>query len=136
MSVLTAPAVPPGVDVAAPMPRSGQWAGRRSGQWARKFGTIRAMCASELTDLEVALDFQSGREEALTEAYHRWSRLVHATALRSTGNPDDAADITQMVFVNAWRGSDGYRPGGRLAAGLADDDHPPTDRGPLGVPDP
>ncbi|MGB7983229.1 MAG: sigma-70 family RNA polymerase sigma factor [Candidatus Nanopelagicales bacterium] len=68
------------------------------------------MPASESSDLEIALDFQSGHEDALAEAYRRWSRLVHATALRSTGNPEDAADITQQVFVNAWRGRTGYRP--------------------------
>lgn len=73
------------------------------------FGTIGPM-QSELTDMEVALGFRSGHDDSLAEAYRRWSRLVHATALRSTGNAEDAADITQMVFVNAWRGRETYRP--------------------------
>jgi RNA polymerase sigma factor (sigma-70 family) len=75
----------------------------------RTFGSIRPML-SELTDMEVAHGFRSGSEDYLAEAYRRWSRMIHATAMRSTGNVEDAADITQMVFVNAWRGRETYRP--------------------------
>jgi RNA polymerase sigma factor (sigma-70 family) len=81
----------------------------RSYHPVRVFGTISPM-HSEMTDMEVALGFRSGHEDSLAEAYRRWSRLVHATALRSTGNAEDAADITQTVFVNAWRGRETYRP--------------------------
>jgi RNA polymerase sigma-70 factor (ECF subfamily) len=63
-----------------------------------------------MTDAEVAAEFRDGDESALSEAYRRWSRLVHATALRATGNPEDAADITQTVFVNAWRSRGTFRP--------------------------
>ncbi len=73
------------------------------------FGSIATM-QSEMTDMEVAIGFRSGHDDALAEAYHRWSRMVHATAARSTGNSEDAADITQMVFVNAWKGRETYRP--------------------------
>jgi len=65
---------------------------------------------TELTDMDVAHGFRAGNDDSLAEAYRRWSRMVHATALRSTGNPEDAADITQMVFVNAWKGRETYRP--------------------------
>lgn len=65
---------------------------------------------TELTDAQVAAGFRDGDEAALAEAYRRWSGLVHATALRATGNREDAADITQTVFVNAWRGRATYRP--------------------------
>lgn len=73
------------------------------------FGSIATM-QSEMTDMEVAIGFRSGHDDALAEAYRRWSRMVHATAARSTGNSEDAADITQMVFVNAWKGRETYRP--------------------------
>jgi RNA polymerase sigma-70 factor (ECF subfamily) len=76
---------------------------------AIRFGTIGAML-TELTDGEVALGFSQGSEDALAEAYRRWSRIVHGTALRATGDPEDAADITQAVFVSAWRGRQTYRP--------------------------
>jgi RNA polymerase sigma-70 factor (ECF subfamily) len=65
---------------------------------------------TEMTDAQVAAGFRDGDELALNEAYRRWSGLVHATALRATGNPEDAADLTQTVFVNAWRGRGGFRP--------------------------
>jgi RNA polymerase sigma factor (sigma-70 family) len=65
------------------------------------------------TDPEVAelgRRFAAGDPEALPEAYKRWSGLVHTMALRSTGNAEDAADITQQVFVSAWRGQGGFDP--------------------------
>jgi RNA polymerase sigma factor (sigma-70 family) len=74
-----------------------------------RFGTIGRV-ASDLTDMELAHEFRSGNDDALAEAYRRWSGLVHATAVRSTGNAEDAADITQTVFVGAWRGREGFRP--------------------------
>ena len=64
----------------------------------------------ELADDAVALRFASGDEAALEEAYRRWSRVVYSVALRSTGNADDAADVTQQVYVNAWRGRQGFDP--------------------------
>ena len=59
-------------------------------------------------DLAVALRFQTGDEQALADAYHRWSALVYTTAARAVGNEADAADITQAVFVSAWRGRAGF----------------------------
>jgi RNA polymerase sigma-70 factor (ECF subfamily) len=68
---------------------------------------------SPRTDPEVAelgRRFAAGDPDALPEAYRRWSGLVHTMALRSTGNAEDAADITQQVFVSAWRGQAGFDP--------------------------
>jgi RNA polymerase sigma-70 factor (ECF subfamily) len=58
----------------------------------------------------VAARFQAGDDEALAVAYQRWSALVYSSAMRATGNTADAADITQAVFVGAWRGRHGYDP--------------------------
>jgi RNA polymerase sigma-70 factor (ECF subfamily) len=62
----------------------------------------------EDADLAVAQRFQGGDEQALADAYHRWSALVYTTAARAVGNEADAADITQAVFVSAWRGRGGF----------------------------
>ncbi len=80
----------------------------------------------------VAARFQAGDDNALADAYQRWSGLVYTSAWRATGNPADAADITQAVFVSAWRGRHGIRRDEGLPPRLADDDHPPPDRRPLG----
>lgn len=68
----------------------------------------RERLVQEDADLAVAQRFQGGDEQALADAYHRWSALVYTTAARAVGNEADAADITQAVFVSAWRGRGGF----------------------------
>ena len=68
-------------------------------------GEARAL--SDADDL-TASRFASGDNEVLEEAYRRWSPLVYTIAIKATGNEADAADITQAVFINAWRGRQGF----------------------------
>lgn len=67
----------------------------------------------------VARAFAGGEESALEEAWERWSGQVHGIAVRALGNRADADEVTQTVFVEAWRGRDRYDPGrGALPAWL------------------
>jgi RNA polymerase sigma-70 factor (ECF subfamily) len=53
---------------------------------------------------DLAERFKAGDSDAMTEAYAQHARLVHTLALRTLGNHHDAEDVTQQVFVSAWRG--------------------------------
>ncbi|MET8468987.1 sigma-70 family RNA polymerase sigma factor [Streptomyces sp. NPDC006422] len=73
----------------------------------------------ELSDEELATELRRGSEAALEGIYRRWSTFVHTLAYRSLGDAREAEDVTQQVFLAAWRGSRNFDPQrGRLAGWL------------------
>ncbi|WP_285247183.1 sigma-70 family RNA polymerase sigma factor [Pseudarthrobacter sp. efr-133-R2A-89] len=70
------------------------------------------MEAAATRDWDPGLDqaFAGGDENALAEAYRRLSPLVYTLALRSLGERSAADDVTQEVFIRAWKSRTTYRP--------------------------
>lgn len=50
-----------------------------------------------------------GELSAFEELVRLYEKRVYMVALRSTGTPEDAADITQEVFLRAWRSIESFR---------------------------
>ena len=52
---------------------------------------------------------QKGDAAAFEQLVTAYERKVYALALRSTGSEADAADLTQEVFLRAWRSLNSFR---------------------------
>ncbi len=66
--------------------------------------------APEVDDEELAELFLAGDERALAWVYERSAGLVFGLASRALGPGADAEDVTQQVFISAWKGRAGYSP--------------------------
>ena len=62
-------------------------------------------------DGDVSGAFSRGDPDALALVYARFGPLVYSIALRALGARSDAEDVTQQVFVSAWRSQDSFDPG-------------------------
>ena len=59
---------------------------------------------------EIGTRLASGDKAALAESYERWGALIHTVALRSLGNAEEAADVTQNTFISAWNSRANFDP--------------------------
>jgi len=53
---------------------------------------------------------RQGDRQALGELIQEYERPIYNAAFRIVGNPDDAADVTQVVFMKAFEHLDQYNP--------------------------
>lgn len=61
-------------------------------------------------DRQLAQRLVAGDDEALAEAYDKYSSLVYGLARRVTGSESLAADISQEVFVTLWSQPERFDP--------------------------
>ncbi|WP_375401573.1 RNA polymerase sigma factor [uncultured Amnibacterium sp.] len=64
----------------------------------------------EPSDDALGAAFAAGDADALGVAFRRWAPLVHTLALKSLRDIADAEDVTQAVFVAAWRSRASFDP--------------------------
>lgn len=55
-------------------------------------------------ELELVQRARQGSEEAFAALVERNQKRIYNLTLRMTGNPDDAAELCQEAFLNAWKG--------------------------------
>ncbi|MFJ9037211.1 sigma-70 family RNA polymerase sigma factor [Streptomyces sp. NPDC102406] len=72
--------------------------------------TLWVPVEESLADEELADGLARGEEACLEAAFRRWGTLVHTLALRSLGDFREAEDVTQQVFLAAWRGRGTFDP--------------------------
>lgn len=78
----------------------------------------RADLLSGLTDLELVTACLSGQREAFGLIVERHQRSVYQLCYRFVGNHEDASDLSQDVFLRAYRGLKGFRGQSALATWL------------------
>jgi RNA polymerase sigma-70 factor, ECF subfamily len=61
------------------------------------------------TDTELSMGFARGDEACLQEVFRRLAPLIYTIAYRALDSSSDGEEITQEVFVSAWRARDNYQ---------------------------
>ena len=62
-----------------------------------------------MDDKHILARARRGELDAFEELVRQYEKRVYAVALRASGSPEDAADITQEVFLRAWRSIESFR---------------------------
>jgi len=71
-----------------------------------------------VTEQDWTVKAKSGDPEAFAVLMNANEGRVYNLALRMTGNPDDAAELTQEAFLSAWRSLQSFQGGSSFATWL------------------
>ncbi len=63
---------------------------------------------------EVLIRLRAGQQQALGDVYDRFAKPVYGLALRVLGNPEDAGDLVQDIFIGLPRASRRFRGDARF----------------------
>jgi len=63
----------------------------------------------ERSDAELLSAHVAGDSDAFAEVFRRHQQRLWAVALRTSGNPDDAADALQDALISAFRRAESFR---------------------------
>lgn len=66
--------------------------------------SVDAFDWADMNEHDLAVAFVAGTEGSLEECFRRWAPLVNTLAWRLLGSASEAEEVTQQVFVTAWRG--------------------------------
>lgn len=69
-------------------------------------------------DIGLVEQARAGDADAVTELYRRHERRVYNLALRTLGNPWDAADVAQEAFIKAFKNLDSFKGEARFGTWL------------------
>jgi RNA polymerase sigma-70 factor (ECF subfamily) len=61
------------------------------------------------TETELSIGFARGDEACLQEVFRRLAPLIYTIAYRTLDSSSDGEEITQELFVSAWRARDNYQ---------------------------
>jgi RNA polymerase sigma-70 factor (ECF subfamily) len=92
-----------------------------SGTWPLAISAMTAPADEPLTevgDRELVETCLEGRPEAFDLIVHRHRRQVYQLCFRFVGNHEDASDLTQEVFLRAYRGLRAFRGKSALSTWL------------------
>jgi len=71
-------------------------------------------------DMRLVARIRAGDQQAMSELYDRYAKVVYAVALRVLQNAEAAEDVLQDVFLQLWRNPDAFDASrGSMAAWLA-----------------
>ena len=69
---------------------------------------LSSTVAAPRADRELVRRMAAGDQAALGELHDRFATLLHSVAQRIVGNPDDAEEVLEETFWQAWRQAERY----------------------------